>query len=153
MACGFLFEFPDKLIRAILNNWLVNPSGLPGRWHELDLLQEHINFWIKRVFPDQNTDFDSSFLRHAVSLNIKSFGNIREGLSGIFGLFSGGSSRQKQQVDADLNVLGSHYLQEQLHVFVAGRRQAFSARDAFADGLKKLSVSQLATFLARSEGE
>lgn len=28
-------------------NWLVNTSGQPGRFKELDLLQEHENFYIK----------------------------------------------------------------------------------------------------------
>ena len=36
-------EFPEPLREAVLNNYLVNPSGLPGHWHELDLLQEHYN--------------------------------------------------------------------------------------------------------------
>ena len=34
---------PPELCEAILNNYLVNPSGLQGHWHELDLMQEHFN--------------------------------------------------------------------------------------------------------------
>lgn len=33
--------------RIILNNWLVNPTGKSNAWVEVDLLQEHLNFWIK----------------------------------------------------------------------------------------------------------
>lgn len=33
--------------KIILRNWLVNPTGLPNRFVELDLIQEHLNFWIK----------------------------------------------------------------------------------------------------------
>ncbi|CAE6411386.1 unnamed protein product [Rhizoctonia solani] len=47
LACGFLYDFPEPLKEAIYQNWLVNPSGLDGHWHELDLLQEHHNLWIK----------------------------------------------------------------------------------------------------------
>jgi hypothetical protein len=31
----------------VLNNWLVNPTGNPNSWVEVDLMQEHMNFWIK----------------------------------------------------------------------------------------------------------
>lgn len=35
----------------ILNNWLVNPTGNPNSWVPVDLLQEHMNFWIKVIHP------------------------------------------------------------------------------------------------------
>lgn len=31
----------------IIKNWLVNPSGKPNSWVPVDLLQEHMNFWVK----------------------------------------------------------------------------------------------------------
>ncbi|KAJ7755035.1 hypothetical protein DFH07DRAFT_868526 [Mycena maculata] len=34
----------------VLNNWLVNPTGNPFSWVEVDLMQEHMNFWIKTVY-------------------------------------------------------------------------------------------------------
>ncbi|KAF9555008.1 hypothetical protein CPC08DRAFT_696026 [Agrocybe pediades] len=34
----------------VLNNWLVNPSGKPNSWVKVDLLQEHLNFWIKTFY-------------------------------------------------------------------------------------------------------
>ncbi|KAF9568626.1 hypothetical protein CPC08DRAFT_624950 [Agrocybe pediades] len=34
----------------ILNNWLVNPTGNPNSWVEVDLLQEHLNYWIKTFY-------------------------------------------------------------------------------------------------------
>ncbi|KAJ7319127.1 hypothetical protein DFH08DRAFT_926720 [Mycena albidolilacea] len=40
-----------KPIRNIvLNNWLVNPTGKPFSWVEVDLMQEHMNFWIKTIY-------------------------------------------------------------------------------------------------------
>ena len=44
MAASFLTEYPPPLRIAIMNNYLVNPSGLAGHWHEIDLLQEHFNY-------------------------------------------------------------------------------------------------------------
>ena len=31
----------------MLKNWLVNPTGKENSWVELDLMQEHFNYWIK----------------------------------------------------------------------------------------------------------
>ena len=31
----------------VLNNWLLNPTGNPNSWVEMDLAQEHLNFWVK----------------------------------------------------------------------------------------------------------
>jgi hypothetical protein len=35
--------------RAYIMNWLVNMTGRPGGFKELDLLQEHMNFWAKVI--------------------------------------------------------------------------------------------------------
>ncbi|KAF8231490.1 hypothetical protein L208DRAFT_1459229 [Tricholoma matsutake] len=56
---GHIFEI---IKTAILNNYLVNPSGLHGHWLELDLLQEHFNFWIKQLFNSKSHDFDARHL-------------------------------------------------------------------------------------------
>ncbi|KDQ05525.1 hypothetical protein BOTBODRAFT_122690, partial [Botryobasidium botryosum FD-172 SS1] len=42
--------WPEDLKALIINNLLVNMTGKPDRWKELDLLQEHMNFWIKSVY-------------------------------------------------------------------------------------------------------
>ncbi|KAH9839457.1 uncharacterized protein C8Q71DRAFT_704175 [Rhodofomes roseus] len=39
--------WPEELRKIVLNNWLVNPTGKPNAWVEVDLMQEHENFWIK----------------------------------------------------------------------------------------------------------
>jgi hypothetical protein len=43
MYCLLKYEASEDLKNAILNNWLVNLSGDPGKWIEGDLLQEHYN--------------------------------------------------------------------------------------------------------------
>lgn len=37
----------DRFSDIVFNNWLLNPSGRPNAWVEVDLAQEHMNFWIK----------------------------------------------------------------------------------------------------------
>ena len=33
--------------KIVLGNWLVNPTGKENSFVELDLMQEHLNYWIK----------------------------------------------------------------------------------------------------------
>ncbi|KJA13790.1 hypothetical protein HYPSUDRAFT_122296, partial [Hypholoma sublateritium FD-334 SS-4] len=37
----------EKTRKVVLNNWLLNPTGNAESWVEIDLVQEHLNFWIK----------------------------------------------------------------------------------------------------------
>ncbi|KAJ7768856.1 hypothetical protein B0H16DRAFT_1307593 [Mycena metata] len=42
--------WPKPICAIVLNNWLVNPTGNPFSWVEVDLMQEHMNFWIKTIY-------------------------------------------------------------------------------------------------------
>ncbi|KAH6894809.1 hypothetical protein BKA70DRAFT_1532521 [Coprinopsis sp. MPI-PUGE-AT-0042] len=37
-------------VDIIMNNWLLNPTGKPNSFVEVDLVQEHMNFWIKTFY-------------------------------------------------------------------------------------------------------
>jgi hypothetical protein len=39
--------WPKPLCKIVLNNWILIPSGNPNSGVEVDLMQEHMNFWIK----------------------------------------------------------------------------------------------------------
>ncbi|KAI8971036.1 hypothetical protein BD414DRAFT_426749, partial [Trametes punicea] len=42
--------WPVPLRKIVMQNWLVNPTGKPNAWVEVDLMQEHLNFWIKTIY-------------------------------------------------------------------------------------------------------
>ncbi|KAJ7026665.1 hypothetical protein C8F04DRAFT_966145 [Mycena alexandri] len=42
--------WPKPIRDIVLNNWLVNPTGNPFSWVEVNLMQEHMNFWIKTIY-------------------------------------------------------------------------------------------------------
>jgi hypothetical protein len=39
---------------TIIKNWLLNPTGHEKSFVEVDLVQEHLNFWIKVRFINRN---------------------------------------------------------------------------------------------------
>ncbi|KAJ3831844.1 hypothetical protein F5878DRAFT_672513, partial [Lentinula raphanica] len=47
---GRLNTYPEILKKFYLHNWLVNVTGKENRWKEVDLLQEHQNFWAKIIY-------------------------------------------------------------------------------------------------------
>lgn len=150
MACNFLYEFPQGLRDAILNNYLVNTSGLKGRWFELDLLQEHFNFWIKRLFNGKTKDFDAKHLAEAVSLNIQGFGTTRDRVPGLFGFRKSAGTHTSPDKANDINRLGTHFHDNKILQFVPKRDQPYLVKDEFGAGIDVLEDGQLRTFLDRT---
>ncbi|EIM86401.1 uncharacterized protein STEHIDRAFT_57738, partial [Stereum hirsutum FP-91666 SS1] len=42
--------WPAKFRDIIIKNWLLNPTGKDNAFVEVDLVQEHLNFWIKVIY-------------------------------------------------------------------------------------------------------
>ncbi|KAJ7245530.1 hypothetical protein C8J57DRAFT_1679531 [Mycena rebaudengoi] len=152
LACNFLLEYSDDLKTAVLNNYLVNPSGLAGHWLPLDLLQEHFNFWIKRLFNSKSHDFDSTHLADRVGLNISGISDLREKFPGLFGLKRNGQRHTDATTIHDINRLGSHFRKNHILEYDAGRDQPYQVSNEFGIGHSKLLNGQLETFLTRTAG-
>ena len=42
------YQYLTRMCRKVVTqNWLLNPTGKPNAFVEIDLVQEHLNFWIK----------------------------------------------------------------------------------------------------------
>ncbi|KAF5337723.1 hypothetical protein D9611_014522 [Ephemerocybe angulata] len=150
LACNFLYEFSEGLKEAVLNNYLVNPSGKPGHWFELDLLQEHFNFWLKRLFNSKSHSFDSKHLAEAVGLNIGGFSLLRDLFPGVFGIRKKSYSHSDPEKQTDINILGEHYRSEKVLAHQSGRTQPYEVIDEFAKGIDILSSGKLDTFIRRT---
>ncbi|CAK5272580.1 unnamed protein product [Mycena citricolor] len=149
LACNFLYEFPPELMEAVLNNYLVNTLGLPGHWLELDLLQEHHNFWIKRLFNSKSQDFDSKHLSEAVSLNIHGFSELRKSFPETFGLKPNSGIHAKSDTSSDINALGFHYQADNILRYIPGRN-GHVVPNEFIVGRQILAGGKLAEFLERT---
>ncbi|KAJ8095459.1 hypothetical protein PM082_023229 [Marasmius tenuissimus] len=152
-ACNFLYDFPEDLKTAILNNYLVNTSGLPGRFFELDLLQEHFNFWLKRLFNAKSHEFDSKHLSEVVGLNIRGFGQLREQIVRVFGLKPNSAKHTSPDRRVDINALGKHLRSTRVLTYIAQREHAYRVNDEFGRGLDHLEEQGgLAAFIRRTAG-
>ena len=59
--CNITFEYPEATRVALFNNWLVNLQGEPGHFHELDLMQEHFNFWLEELAQHKGKEFSDDW--------------------------------------------------------------------------------------------
>lgn len=134
----------------MLNNWLVNPSGKPGHWHDLDLLQEHHNYWIKILYNSRDAHFDSNFLRKAVSLNIIGFRHLRERLEKVLGVKPSFGSHTSPSKVADINLLAARHQEDNVFTYRPGRKQLTKTKDIFDAGVEKLQTGHLEIFKART---
>ncbi|VDC03269.1 unnamed protein product [Peniophora sp. CBMAI 1063] len=55
--------WPQGLRDIVLKNWLVNTTGNPFGFLEVDLLQEHMNFWIKTYFQAHGSNASWEWLK------------------------------------------------------------------------------------------
>ncbi|KAJ7764572.1 hypothetical protein DFH07DRAFT_867253 [Mycena maculata] len=55
--------WPKPIRDIVLNNWLVNPTGNPFSWVEVDLMQEHMNYWIKTIYQAHGSAASWDWLR------------------------------------------------------------------------------------------
>ncbi|KAH6913289.1 hypothetical protein BKA70DRAFT_1525370 [Coprinopsis sp. MPI-PUGE-AT-0042] len=150
MAANFLYDFPEDLKTALLNNYLVNPSGLPGHWQELDLLQEHFNYWLKRLFNTKSHDFESRHLSEVVGLNISGFSLLRDRFPSIFGFRRSGKKHRDPDKSSDINILGQHYREVSLFSRQLERRQPKRVVNEFEKGMSILANGQLDRFKTRT---
>ncbi|KAF8148870.1 hypothetical protein B0H34DRAFT_679539 [Crassisporium funariophilum] len=57
----------EKLWKVVTNNWLLNSTGRENMFVEIDLVQEHLNFWIKLLHSRNSSnpiaEFNQEFNR------------------------------------------------------------------------------------------
>jgi len=71
LACNFEYEYSAELQELILNNWLVNLTGIEGCWFPMDLMQEHNIKQLKKLAERQDATFGGEFFQEVVAMNIR----------------------------------------------------------------------------------
>ncbi|KAF8890919.1 hypothetical protein BD779DRAFT_1438147, partial [Infundibulicybe gibba] len=47
---NLIHVWSEELRKVVIQNWLLNPTGRANAFVEIDLVQEHLNFWIKKIY-------------------------------------------------------------------------------------------------------
>lgn len=116
-------EYSEALKKLHLSNWLVNPSGLAGAWHALDLLMEHTVKELKALAQRHATDFDDSFFRNVISPSIAALAGLKHVFDELHGL-SARSTRHGEDAAKRAVMLGrlaDHSSKHETLVFRKGR--------------------------------
>ena len=99
---------------------LISVLGKAEDFQAKDLLQEHHNLSLKRVFNGRRSHFDSKFLREAVALNIIPLAQLSNSMREKFGIQATHSSHSDADISGDINFLGQAYLNNGHHLYTPG---------------------------------
>ena len=126
---------------------LISVSGKKEDIQAKDLLQEHHNLNLKRVFTGWLSRFDSKFIREAVSLNIIPLAQLSNSMWEKFGLQTPHASQPDADISADINFQA--YVKDGHYLYMPGWTQSYVSIDAIACGLSKLQGGALQSFLEK----
>ena len=99
---------------------LISVSGKAEDFQAKDLLQEHHNLSLKRVFNGWQSHFDSKFLREAVALNIIPLAQLSNSVREKFGIETAHNGHSDADINVDINFLGQAYLNNSHHLYTPG---------------------------------
>lgn len=150
LYCNFKWEFSPALRQAILNNWLVNLHGKDGEWIEMDLMQEHFNFWLEDMAQHKGKDFDEPFYRSILSSNVHHFMQLKDEMEQFVSLESRRKRHSALSTNNELQALMKHFRNHEVNKYRAGRDEGFCATDNFTHGLETLRKGKLKSYITKS---
>jgi hypothetical protein len=80
LACNFESEYSQELQELILNNWLVNLSGIESCWFLMDLMEEHNIKQLKKLAEHRDATFSGEFFQDVIAMNIRALLKANESI-------------------------------------------------------------------------
>ncbi|KAF4613503.1 hypothetical protein D9613_007562 [Agrocybe pediades] len=129
-------------IRAIiLNNWLLNPTGNPNSWVEVDLVQEHLNFWIKSFYRAHGSNASWDWLK-AVSPCVDALRQLARNFHAMLGADQG-TRHAPADLSKDIDSLMTFMSEHKVYEVQKGRtldEDETPAKDVIAVGFHNLTT-------------
>ena len=138
LFCKIEIEYPENTRIALFNNWLVKTSGKPGAFCELDLMQEHHNFWLEELAKHKGKDFDNTWYWDVLSMHVHQFLRLKDEMEATVTLMKRGKKHTEPHLDNELLTVLRACREHQLHYFRRGRDLGFHRQDDFTSGLSLL---------------
>ncbi|QRV80148.1 hypothetical protein RhiJN_08163 [Ceratobasidium sp. AG-Ba] len=135
---NLVHAWPKPLCDLVLSNMLVNMTGNQNGWKETDLLQEHMNYWIKIIYKARGSNASWKWLSE-ISPCITV---LRELATQVNTTLAPRNSNHHTtpNLQADLEALTKSLEESKVHEYNPARRLAktLRARDVLAAGLHSL---------------
>ncbi|KAF4621737.1 hypothetical protein D9613_012151 [Agrocybe pediades] len=131
-----LRSMDPKMREVWLNNWLANPSGRPNSFKEMDLLQEHLNFWLKIVYNAQGSNRSWKWLT-MVSVSIFALRDVIRKVQKEFATPFNSSSHTNPSTSTDIRNLCRYLKDENIQTPTLrrpGNDDVSKARDLIQEG-------------------
>lgn len=121
IQCGFQKEWTPELQEVVLQNWLVNPTGVAGHFLPVDEFQEECVRAIKHIHNPGGPERVGEYLRETLARLKCPFMNIRSAMDSVTGAvdYRGGHSRQ--DACADVMTLFKMYNNKSVFAHIMGR--------------------------------
>ncbi|KAJ3858146.1 hypothetical protein EV359DRAFT_69240, partial [Lentinula novae-zelandiae] len=135
---GRLSTYSETLRKFFLHNWLVNVSGTVNGWKEVDLLQEHQNFWAKAVYSAKGSNRSWEWLGMITPIIFE----LRSAMSTVQKAFEISSLSTKHTIpdkSKEVHRLSDALADENIQTFVPNRASnegKKAVRDLFEEGSK-----------------
>ncbi|KAJ7075015.1 hypothetical protein B0H15DRAFT_792379 [Mycena belliarum] len=126
-----LKRWPPALREAYLNNWLVNLTGKIRAFKEIDLLQEHQNFWAKIIYNARGSNRSWEWLS-MVTVIIFNLRDVMRNVQSQFKIPHHGISHTSPQTTIDIERLKGWIEANNLQTYMkdrAGKDHILRARD------------------------
>ncbi|KAL1740171.1 hypothetical protein HDZ31DRAFT_48030 [Schizophyllum fasciatum] len=133
--------WPPALARIVTDNWLVNPTGKKNAFVEVDLMQEHLNFWIKIFYRAHGSNLSWEWLG-TVAPCANVLRQLAKSVNNVLGAPSQGTRHAPADLSIDLAELMKSLDDHNVYRVTVGRvldDDDAPAKDIVAVGLQGLT--------------
>jgi hypothetical protein len=102
MVCSLELESKPDLKTSVFENWLVNPSGLPGHWMEGDLYQEQLQDELYEQIGGKDAAFADKYVQHVIAPNVHRFVRVKKDINESLGLARRSGKHTKPHANPEL---------------------------------------------------
>ncbi|KAJ7847450.1 hypothetical protein B0H14DRAFT_2357176 [Mycena olivaceomarginata] len=146
--CLHRYEASKEFSLAMLNNWLVNPTGF--KFNECDYAQEGNNKWLEGMVDHKGGDFDDHFYRKTLAPNVMHFLRMKEQIQSAFELGQRGKTHGLPHLRNEFQQLLRMHKEDELHQFRPGRTNGHAAANHFQKGYEELEEVKITNFIEQS---
>ncbi|KAJ8090045.1 hypothetical protein PM082_018625 [Marasmius tenuissimus] len=132
--------WPKPLRDIVLNNWLLNLQGKEDSFVEVDLVQEHLNYWIKRIYKAHGSNSTWEWLA-MISPCIGTLRKLATDMANTVGEATQGTRHAAADLSNDINTLMESLEHHKVYQVIKGRvldNDNPPVKDVISEGITQL---------------